>query len=225
MTIDTLIDKKDTFEIVRDKIALILATETANQQALALAASKDPADFKFRVFTERSNPWSEFEDDPVDTSPLVNVWFDTSNFDMSASNVMERQKSDSVFIIDCYGYGKSEDNPGGGHIPGDRSAAFEVQRCIKLIRNILMASIYTYLDLPRGTVWSRSFRSIKVFQIQIDNQTVQNVHASKCEFGVTFNEFSPQFTSETLEEIFIDVLRAENGEILVEADYVYPLPP
>ncbi len=224
MTIDTLIDKQDTFEIVRNKIALILATETASQQLLAPDAGKDPADFKFRVFAERSNPWAQFENDPVDTSPLVNVWFDTSNFDMTASNVMQRQKSESIFNIDCYGYGKSEDDPGGGHIPGDRTGAFEVQRCVRLVRNILMASIYTYLDLPRGIVWSRLFRSVKVFQIQIDNQTVQNVHASRCEFSVTFNEFSPQFTPGTLCEINIDILRAENGEILAEADYVYPLP-
>lgn len=223
MTIDTLIDKQDTFEIIRDQIAFILATETASQQALAILAAKDPNDFKLRIFTERSDPWNEFLDDPTDISPLVNIWFDTSNFDMSASNLIERQKSDSIYNIDCYGYGKSGDDPGGGHIPGDRTAALEAQRCVRLVRNILMASIYTYLDLPRGTVWSRVFQSIKVFQVPLDTPTVQNVHAARCEFSVGFSEFSPQFTPETLEELFIDITRAENGEILIEADYVYPL--
>ena len=223
MTIDTLIDKTDTFEIVRDKIALILATETVSQQALAVTALKDPDDFKLRVFLERSNPWAEFENDPVDISPLVNVWFDTSNFDMSASNVMERQKSESVFNIDCYGYGKSEDDSEGGHNPGDRSAALEVHRCIRLVRNILMAAFYTYLEL-RGIVWSRVFRSINVFQPQIDNQTLQHVVGARCEFEVVFNEFSPQITPEILEEVSIDINRSDTGEILVEADYEYPLP-
>ena len=42
MTIQALIDKQDSFEIVRDKIGLILASESASQQALATAAAKDP---------------------------------------------------------------------------------------------------------------------------------------------------------------------------------------
>ena len=37
--IDTLIDKQDNFEIVRDQIAVILALESVSQVARAIAAS------------------------------------------------------------------------------------------------------------------------------------------------------------------------------------------
>ena len=221
--IPTLIDKQDTFEIVRDKIAVILANESANQVTLATTAGKpNPDDWKLRVFLERTNPWEQFENDPADVSPLINVWFDNSNFDLGASNVMERQKSDGVFNIDCYGYGKSKDDGGTGHEPGDRAAAIEVQKAIRFVRNILMAAEYTYLDL-RGIVSSRSFRSITVFQPQLDGRNVQHVIGARLACNAAFNEFSPQVEGETLELVSVDVKRAENGEVLAEADYVYPI--
>jgi len=221
--IPVLIDKTDTFEAVRNQIAQILANESANQVALATTAGKpDPNDWKLRVFMERNNPWEQYDNSPTDVSPIVNVWFDGSSFDPSSSNVMERQKSEGVFNIDCYGYAESESD-GAGHKPGDRESAFELQRCIRLVRNILMSSIYTYLDL-RGTVWSRSIRSVKVFQPSIDNRQMQQVTGARISFAVVFNETSPQGDeSNTLELVSVDVLRAEDGEILAEADYVYPL--
>ena len=58
--IDTLIDKQDTFEIVRDQIAAILATEVASQMSKAVEAEKDPALWKLRIFAERFNPFEEW---------------------------------------------------------------------------------------------------------------------------------------------------------------------
>ena len=222
--IPALIDKQDTFEIVRDTLAVILATESANQVALATTAGKpNTADWKPRVFIESSNPWEQYDDDPADTSPLVNVWFDNSNFELSASNVMERQKSDGVFNIDCYGYGKSKDDGGTGHEPGDRAAAIEVQKCIRLVRNILMAAEYTYLGL-RGLVWQRWPQSATVFQPQLDGRQMQQIVGARLALRVTFNEFSPQVEPVTLELLSVDVLRAEDGEIVLDADYDYTTP-
>lgn len=222
MTIDSLIDKQDNFEIVRDQIAAILVAETASQQSLATAAAKDPDDWKLRVFTERSNPWEQFLNGPTDKSPLVNIWYDNSSFDPKASNVMERQKADGVFNIDCYGYGESANLVAGGHTPGDQEAAFEVQKAIRLIRNILMAAEYTYLGL-RGLVWSRWPQTVTVFQPQMDGRAIQQVVGARLAFNVSFNEFAPQITEETLEFLSIDVKRTEDGEIVLEADYDYTL--
>lgn len=225
--IDQLIDKSDSFEIIRDQIAAILATEIANQQTLASNAGKDPNLWKIRVFTERSNPWEQFQGvedgETIDGSPLVNVWYDNSNFDPGASNIMERQKTEAVFNIDCYGYGRSEDVVGGGHKAGDEEAAFAVQRALRLVRNILMAAEYTYLGL-RGLVWQRWPQSVTIYQPQIDSRTVQQIVASRLAFRVTFNEFSPQVQPVTLELVTTDVLRTEDGEIVVEADYDYTTP-
>jgi hypothetical protein len=220
MTIQTLIDKSDNFEIIRDQIASILVVEVASQMALATAASKDPNDWKLRVFTERSNPWEQFLNDQTDTSPIINVWFDNSNFNKSSSNVMERQKSESVFNIDCYGFGVSSDIPSGGHKPGDRESAFEVQKAIKLVRNILMAAEYTYLGM-RGLVWLRWPQGVTAFQPEINGQQMQQISGARITLNVSFNEFSPQFVEETLEFVSIDIKRTFDGQIILETDYDY----
>jgi hypothetical protein len=220
--IQTLIDKQDSFEIVRDQIAGILAAEVTNQMALATAAAKDSDDWKLRIFLERSNPWEEFLNTPVvDKSPIVNVWFDNSNFDKSASNITERQMCSAVYNIDCIGYGVSSED-GAGHTPGDKTAAFEAQRAVRLVRNILMASTNNYLQL-RGLVWRRWPESVTVFQTPIDSRTVQNIMGARIALSVQFNEFSPQYTGQELELASIDIKRESDGLVLLETDYEYPL--
>lgn len=222
MTIASLIDKQDTVEIVRDQIAAILALETASQQSLATAAGEDPGLWKLRVYQERANPWENLpnRNDPSDRSPVVNVWWDSSSFDMSASNIVERQKSSATINIDCYGYGKSADNPAGGHTAGDQNAAETVQRAVRLVRNILMAGEYTYLGL-RTVVWRRWVDSIAIFQPQQDNQNVHHIVGARLAFRVDFNEYSPQVEPVTLELLSVDVKRTEDDQIVVEADYDY----
>lgn len=222
MTIQTLIDKQDNFEVIRDQIASILVLEVASQQALATTAGKDPLDWKLDIYTEQSNPIEKFLNGSSDGKPIVNVWFDNSNFEMSASNIIERQKSTSIFNIDCYGYGLSQDDGGTGHVLGDQTAALESQRAMRLSRNILMASEYTYLGM-QGVVWRRWPQSMTSFQPQQEDQNVLNVLGSRISLQVEFNEFSPQYVPETLEFLSIDVLRAEDGQIVLEADYDYTI--
>lgn len=222
--IDSLIDKRDGFEIVRDQIAQILADETASQQALAEAAAKDSGLWKFRVYRERSNPWeaflnvdeNEFEDD---TSPIVNVWFDNASLDGQASNVVSRQKVDGSFNIDIYGFAVSASD-GDGHKPGDREAALTAQRIARLVRNVLMSDTYTYLAL-RGTVWRRWIQSITSFQPQLDGQTAQKVLGIRLVLNVAFNELSPQVTPETLEEVGNGIKQAADGRVIAQVDYSY----
>ena len=79
-----LIDRQDTFEIIRDQIAALLATEISNQQALASAAGKDPDLWKLRIYLERMNAWEAWLNDQSDLSPLVNIWFASSAPDLSS---------------------------------------------------------------------------------------------------------------------------------------------
>lgn len=225
MTIAALIDKQDNFEAIRDQIASILVTEIASQMTLATQAGKNPNDWKLRVFTERSNPWEEFldVDERTDRSPLVNIWYDNSNFVQGKSNIVERQASETVYNIDCYGYGMANDNPSGGHNPGDQEAALEVHKALRLVRNILMAAEYTYLGL-QGLVWQRWPQAVTVFQPQLDGRQIQQVVGARLAFKVLFSEFSPQVEAQTLEFLSVDVLRTEDGEIALEADYDYTAP-
>lgn len=221
--IDLLIDKQDNVEIIRDKVGTILVSELANQRVLAIAAGEDPLLWTMPVYLERSNPLEPYlNQETFPESPTVNVWIDNEVFNKDGSDVMERQRTNGVINIDCYGSGVSMDEVGAGHDPGDRRAAFDVQRAVRLVRNILMADIYTYLDL-RGTVWGRWPESITYFQPEIDNVTIQNVNGARIALSVEFNELSPQAVAETLELITVDVHRAFDGLLVLEADYVYPL--
>lgn len=218
--IDTLIDKVDNSELIRDQIAAILVTESASQQALAVAASRDPAPWKFRTFVERSDPWAEWMDDaPADTSPIVSVRFDNSSFDGAASDVVQRQKAVGIFNIDVYGYGVSADSS-GGHVPGDMVAAFECQRAMRLVRNILMAGTYTYLGFARGAlVWKRWPQSITCFQPDKGEKAMQQVSGARLALEVHFSESSPQVTGVTLETLTATVKRASDGLVYLTATY------
>ena len=218
--IDTLINKQDTAEIVRDQIAAILALEVQNQMALAVTALLDPEPWRLRIFSERSNPWEAFPPALADVAPIVNVRWDDSNFDLATSNIAERQKTTAIFNIDCYGYGQAEDVQGGGHTPGDRNAALEAHRAVRLVRNILMAATYTYLEL-QGTVWRRFIGGITLFEPQQDNQNAVQVVGARLAFRVEFNEYSPQVTPDELDLLTARISRSVDDEIIIEADYDY----
>lgn len=220
--IDTLIDKQDSAEIVRDQIAALLKLESVSQMALAVAENKDPEPWRLRVYQERSNPWEVLNED--DRAPIVNVWWDSSTFDGAASNILERQKASATINVDCYGYGRSADRPAGGHTAGDQDAAEAVQRAVRLCRNILMAATYTYLGL-RGLVWKRWPESISIFQPQQDNQNHSQVVGARLAMRVDFNEFSPQVTPVELELLSVQVLKNDDGLLLVQADYDYTATP
>ena len=72
-------------------------------------------------------------------------------------------------------------------------------------------------------MWRRWPQAVSMFQPQIDNVVVQQILAGRIALEVDFNEFSPQFEMETLELMSVDVKRTEDGEIVLEADYEYPL--
>jgi len=227
--IESLIDKVDYFEMVRDQIGAILLVESTKQQELAALAGKDPKLWKLRVFTERSNPWSEFQDrpdpnsdDPADdTSPIVNVWFDRAQLMPRSSNVVEKQQYDGTFRIDCYGYGVSTATQGGGHDPGDARASLETHRAVRLVRNILMAGHYVTLGMT-GVVGQRMVDSITIFQPQIDDRPAQHVIGATIALGVEFKELSPQVQGQPLELVSLEVRRAETGQLYVETQFEFP---
>lgn len=219
--ISEIIATPDNFEAIRDQIAAILVVELANQKVLT--GTEPP-----RVFVERSNPWGEFLDVPEEEptapvtppTPIINVSFESATFDGAASNIVQRQKVDGIFNIDCYACAVSADDGeiAGGHIAADRLAAFRAHATVRLARQILMSAHYTYLAM-RGVVWKRWTQSLTMFQPQQDNRQAQRVVAGRLSLLVQFNEFSPQNTGETLELISIEVKRAETGQVYLLADY------
>lgn len=213
--ITQLIDKTDNFEVIRDQIASILALESASQMALATAAGKDPALWELNVYTERSNPWDNYEQDG---GVIVNVWFDSSNVDGSSGDTVERQTMVGQFNVDVMGFGIAQSDGGTGHIAGDEAAARAAARGVRLVRNILMAGTYTYLGL-RGVVWNRRPSSISSFQPPINNRESTQVLGARLVLEVKFSEFSPQVEPVTLEYLSNQITRAEDGKLLATVDF------
>lgn len=229
---DELLSTSDSFQLVRDQVARILIDNVTEQMTLAAAAAQDPELWNLRVYVERSNPFEEFINiDPNDpneeTTPIVNIWYDSQNFDQKRGNVNRQQQSEATFNIDVYGYGVAQAD-GNGHQTGDKVSALEAQRAVALVRQILMSDLNTYLQLPRGNdridtgyFGGRWVQNIQSFQPEIDERPVQNVQGIRLTLNTSFVEFSPQFTNEILEEIGLTVFRSETDEIYFQKDFDY----
>ncbi len=230
-TLPQLIDKQDGFEVVRDQVAVLLAENTTTQVALAAAVPKpDPELWRFRVYLERSNPWESFRDGNAQfaASPIVNVSYQGDEFPRDQGDTIERQAAAGRIAIDCYGLGKAADIAAGGHVPGDLDAVLEAQRCMRLVRNILMAAQNAWLQLqeidtpaPAPAVWQRWIASRQFFEPDTGDSALQVV-GFRLMLEVTFNEFSPQHSLDNLLEfVAVDIQRAEDGAVLGGAHFDY----
>jgi hypothetical protein len=208
--IETLLGTPDNSEVVRDQIAAILKLELAHQTELGGPPSP-------RVFLERANPWGALVESPPVVLPIVNVWFDTANYEGAASNIVSRQRCDATFNIDVYAFAASSEQV-GGHSPGDESASLACQATLRVVRQIIMSAQYTYLGL-RGVVWKRWPQSLSLFQPPSDARTAHHVIAGRLALAVQFNEFSPQIDGVELETLSIEIERSTTGELLLRADY------
>lgn len=214
-----LIDKQDTSEIVRDQIAAILASEAQNQQALAVTDGKDPTQWTFKTFIERSNPWADFLDATEPQPPVINVTLENTDYNMGTSTIVgEFVGTSALFNIDCYGHGMSADQLGAGHTVGDLMGSLEAQRAARFIRNVFMSGHYTYLGM-RGTVHRRWIEGITIMQPSLEGRELQQIVAARLALRVEFNEFAPQHVPETLELISATIKRKETGEIYFVGDY------
>jgi hypothetical protein len=219
VTIAYLIDKQDNFEIVRDRLAVLLANEVAAQKNLATLASKDPSLWDMRIYSERVSPWENISEE--NHTPIVNISYDSSNFQESVGSTIHKQKADATYFIDCYGYGQSREDD-DGHLPADQSASLDVHRVLRLCRNIIMASENAYLGL-RGLVWRRWPENIKIYQPDSENITLFRVVAGRITLHVEFLEEAPQADeSNLLEYVGAGIKRAEDGSILADVHFEYP---
>jgi hypothetical protein len=214
-----LVTDMDGFEIVRDRIAEILALETASQQALAAAAGYDPDDWKFLVYAERIDPWELYRDG-ADKTPIVNVWYDSDVFDKSTSNNTTRQTTTSQFNIDCYAWAPSRQTV-DGHAPGDESAAMLAHKIGRFVRKFLMHPKYRRLGFTNAgdPVWDRWVANRTAFQPQSGNPAVQNVMGLRVALEVRHNETVELEEPETLELINIKLYHEPDGLVRAELRY------
>ncbi len=227
--IATLIDKQDSIEVIRDRIAELIKIETANQMLLAIAAAKDPEQWDMRVFPEcfrEIEQWLNVDDDlyPV---PLVCVSTQGANIDTSKSTGVGRTVYRGRFAIDCYAAGHSQADGPGKHIPGDVDAAKNRDRAARLVRNILMATDNRQLQLEaEKIIWGDLIVQGYDFpEPTVEAHPTRDVRAVRFLVEVVYNETAPQPVAGTLEDARIDIRRDEiTGEIIAQARYDYLAP-
>lgn len=217
-----LITAVDGFEAVRNAVAAIIAAEQTSQQAKATAAGQDPALWKLRTFIERANPWEMFRDGVTDLSPVINVWYDSSSTDLNASDLSARQMTSSTIHVDCIGYAESAAS-GSGFLSGDEQAAKVAQRGARLVRGILMHGKYRYLGLP-DIVGRRYLQNRTMFQPANGADPVQRVVGCRLTFSVDHIETIGIEEYEEIEQIFVTMQYAPDGEVIAEMDIDVSVP-
>lgn len=227
--ISVLIDKQDNNEIIRDQLGAILAIEIANQRALAVLDGKtDPDEWFFDVTIESVKPLEVLSDaDGVESGEikkgLVNVFFESDNFDNPGSNVIQTQNVKGTFIFDCYAHKNGTiDNNNDDEIiaNGDELASREADRIARFVRNIIMSAAYTYLKLGSDTganiVQKRYIIRREKFAPEQQNPALENVVGCRLTLRVDYVEFSPQNVLETLETLITECTRDSDGKIYFE---------
>lgn len=210
--LQNLIAEPDAFELIRDQIAALLVAERDNQLLLA-AGEPNPQLWNFLVFTERSTTWETTLNDGTNRDPIVNVWFDSDSSNEKSTTRAETQKFNATYNIDIYGFGVSR-STAAGHDTGDEIAAKETHRASRLVRNILMSPVNSYLQLPRGFAWDRKIESRQSYQPRLDQQASVEVVAMRMRFNVSFNETSQEYTGVPLSNVVLSISRADTGEVI-----------
>lgn len=220
--ITELIDKQDTNEIVRDQIAAILALEIANQKTLALSNGKNPQDYGFDVYLERLRPFLTLTENEYGhengevKNGLVNVSFDNDMFDNKSSDTVGYQKAKGTFYIDCYAHINRNYNSAG-----DEATSKEADRIARLVRNIIMSGIYTYLGLRKTVTKRYIVRREKFVPSDREGQFFENIVATRITLEVEYIEYSPQQAGVDLELIIVNCEIGEDGLVSFSQQFDY----
>ncbi len=226
--ITELIDKTDNLTVLRDRLAEVLIVELANQRALAVAASRDPAPWDLRIFTEARRPWEEWHAEQPPHVPIVNL-------SIMSSDIDERRSASSIdtvhagkIAIDGYAAGVPFEGPGGStHTPGGLAGALARDRAATLVRNILTAGANSELQLNGEKIlWGGVILSgYKTFSADEAHLPAPTVSGFQFIADLVYNETSSEEIGVPLNYIAIDLRRAPlTGELHMEVDFDYAGP-
>ena len=164
--INTIIPTQN-YELIRDRIAIILADEFQNQLFLTYDVDVDPV-----IFVERSNPFDKEE------LPAVNVSMAVGNF---ANKNLGSSDGTYQFNIDFYTRSKSNAATGG-----DIISTKKLHRMIGMARYILEDPIYKTLGFNPGFIMHTICTEIIIKQLDKDDAT--NTAMGRLIFTVKANE-------------------------------------
>lgn len=143
------------FELIRDRIAMIVAEEFTQQLYLGVTGI-DPS---FKVFVER------FSQPNVSEFPIINVSLLHGEYD----NQDARSDDGTYFFaVDAYTVSKTK----ADGFPGDTSAAMKLQRMLGIIRAIFRNPNYRTLLFPAPSISSIRVSKIDIAQPKDDHNSL-----------------------------------------------------
>lgn len=179
------------FELIRNKIALILAEELANQADLQTNDLFDAT-----VFVERLQAFNEAE------LPCVNVSY--SQGDTNDNKALQSATMTHIYSIDAYVNATSTASE-----RADKTANFNVQKLIGVIRAILENAQYRTLELS-GIVENVMVTGITL-QEPLNIADAANFVYARLIFAVRCEEVAGGYTP-TAGEIFISTIKFNETE-------------
>lgn len=220
--IAALIEAPSGLELVRDQIAAILLAETVGQIDQAKSKGLHPREWELEVFVERSNPWEKYQDDEgrfsENARPLVNIWVDSA-VSSESNSTFGQQKWTVTYHLDVFGFGVTREVANGGHISGDRDAAFEAHRVVRNVRSIVSAGPWRLLGLS-GIVTKSRFTELQFFQPKAGEHVLQHVSAARAKLEVDLIEPNPMSALEIFEGLNLTIRReTTSGQVLLRANY------
>jgi len=155
---------EQAFELIRDKIGLIIADELAAQFVL----NPDPR-IDAPVFIERIVPIDKSE------TPVINILYSRSNYD---NNTAIKSDGENTYNIDVYSKGKSKEGE-----QGDTLAMIALARLLGVIRAILESPHYLTLGFAPPFIKKTTVTGIQVADPR-DNQDGANMMMGRLTFTV-----------------------------------------
>lgn len=156
------------FELIRDRIGIILADEIAGQFAIHADPERNP-----KVFVERLTAIDSGE------LPILNILYSGSNY---GGNTAIDSDGKNTYHIDLYANAKTKIAK-----KGDAEAMDRLGRNLGMIRAILESPHYVVLDFPRPFIMGTEVSSIKI-QDPKDNKDAKNNVMGRLTFEVAASE-------------------------------------
>lgn len=193
---------KQSYEIVRDRIAIILRSEVLNQFLISGDYEIDAT-----VFLERMDKINTSE---LDAGPIVVVALATGDY---SNQDVTQSMGTYQYLIDVYTKAKTNSTYGG-----DSRSRIHCQRMLGICRTILEATQYLTLGYV-NFVMSRKINSIQI--AEPDDTGADSITRGRLILEVRVPEFQQQVTAQLIDgsdtQMFIDI--TEEGFYFVNDNY------
>lgn len=186
------------FELIRDSIGLIIATELANQKTLTTNVL-----FDAKVYIERFISFGQQE------LPAINVIYDETMF---SNKDNYSSTGDMQFFIDVVAVGIT-----GKGIRGDTLASVNLHTLMGTIRVILDSLEYRFLGFEQGVVQSKMVTKIKAlspdntYNVTVSNDSLSTI-SGRIFFKVRANEIVGDLPTQSVTGIDTTFTIEDSGE-------------